>query len=126
MQTFKIAVIPGDGIGPEVTSQAVKVLEHVASKYGHEFRFQEALMGGIAVTGASHVDTGVYTVTFSDAKVPSDCAFTAGIGSTPGANQQAALVNVGATNIAGTIGVRTYSAQTRAPADLPFNVYVAC
>jgi len=84
------------------------------------------LMGGIAVTGASHVDTGVYTVTFSDAKVPSDCAFTAGIGSTPGANQQAALVNVGATNIAGTIGVRTYSAQTRAPADLPFNVYVAC
>jgi hypothetical protein len=84
------------------------------------------LMGGIAVTSASHIDTGVYTVTFSDAKVPTDCAFTAGIGSTPGANQLAALVNVGATNTAGTIGVRTYSAQTRAPADLPFNVYVAC
>ena len=44
-----ITVIPGDGIGPEVTGQAVKVLEQVASKYGHEFRFQEALMGGIAI-----------------------------------------------------------------------------
>ncbi len=44
-----ITVIPGDGIGPEVTSQAVKVLEHVGSKYGHDFRFQEALMGGIAI-----------------------------------------------------------------------------
>ena len=84
------------------------------------------LMGGIAVTGASRVDTGVYTVTFSNAKVPSDCAFTAGIGSTPGASQPAALVNVGGTSTPGTIDVRTYSAQTRAPADLPFNVYVAC
>ncbi len=44
-----ITVIPGDGIGPEVTGQAVRVLEHVAAKYGHEFHFQEALMGGIAI-----------------------------------------------------------------------------
>jgi hypothetical protein len=84
------------------------------------------LTGGIAVTSASRVDTGVYTVTFADAKVPSDCAFTAGIGSAPGADQIAALVNVGGTDSAGTISVHTYSAQTRAPADLPFNVYVAC
>lgn len=84
------------------------------------------LTGGINVTAASHLDTGVYTVTFSDAKVPTDCAFTASVGSTPGANQPAALANVGATNTAGTIGVYTYSAQTHAAADLPFNVYVAC
>jgi hypothetical protein len=84
------------------------------------------LTGGIAVTSASHVDTGIYTVTFSDADVPSACAFTAGIGAGPGATQAPALVNVGATSTAGTINVYTYSAQTRAPADLPFNVYVAC
>jgi len=44
-----ITVLPGDGIGPEVMAQAVRVLEHVAGKYGHEFTFQEALMGGIAI-----------------------------------------------------------------------------
>ena len=63
------------------------------------------LTGGINVTGASHLDTGVYTVTFSDANVPTGCAFTASVGSTPGANQPAALVNVGGTDTAGTISV---------------------
>jgi len=84
------------------------------------------LTGGIAVTSAGRVDTGIYTVTFANADVPSACAFTAGIGAGPGATQAPALVNVGATSTAGTINVYTYSAQTRAPADLPFNVYVAC
>jgi 3-isopropylmalate dehydrogenase len=45
----KIAVLPGDGIGPEVTGKAVEVLERVASMFGHEFSFEEALMGGIAI-----------------------------------------------------------------------------
>jgi len=45
----KIAVLPGDGIGPEVTAKAVAVLEAVASKFGHEFSFEEGLMGGIAI-----------------------------------------------------------------------------
>ena len=44
-----ITVLPGDGIGPEVTSQSVRLLEYVASKFGHEFVFNEALMGGIAI-----------------------------------------------------------------------------
>lgn len=44
-----IMVLPGDGIGPEVISKAIAVLEKVASKYGHEFAFHEALMGGIAI-----------------------------------------------------------------------------
>ncbi len=44
-----ITVLPGDGIGPEVTSKAVELLQRVASRYGHEFTFQEALMGGIAI-----------------------------------------------------------------------------
>ncbi len=44
-----IMVLPGDGIGPEVVSKAVAVLEKIASKHGHEFSFNEALMGGIAI-----------------------------------------------------------------------------
>ena len=44
-----IAVLPGDGIGPEVTSEAVKVLQKIAAKFGHEFTFNEAPMGGNAI-----------------------------------------------------------------------------
>jgi 3-isopropylmalate dehydrogenase len=45
----KIAVLAGDGIGIEVTAAAVQVLEKVASKFGHEFHFEEGLIGGIAI-----------------------------------------------------------------------------
>ncbi len=45
----KIAVLPGDGIGPEVIAEAVKVLRKVAQTYGHEFTFEEALVGGTAI-----------------------------------------------------------------------------
>ena len=46
---FKITLLPGDGIGPEVVSEAVRVLEKVASKYTHSFNFQERLMGGCSI-----------------------------------------------------------------------------
>jgi 3-isopropylmalate dehydrogenase len=45
----RIAVLGGDGIGPEVTAEAVRVLQAVASKYGHDFEFPEALIGGAAI-----------------------------------------------------------------------------
>lgn len=45
----KILVLPGDGIGPEVIAKSVAVLEKVAAKFGHNFSFEEALMGGIAI-----------------------------------------------------------------------------
>ncbi len=45
----KIMVIAGDGIGVEVTAKAVEVLQKVAAKHGHEFTFEEALIGGIAI-----------------------------------------------------------------------------
>lgn len=50
-----IAVLPGDGIGPEVTAKAIQVLETAAARYGHTFVFNEALMGGCAIdaTGTS-------------------------------------------------------------------------
>ncbi len=45
----KITLLPGDGIGPEVVAEGVKVLQAVGQKYGHTFEFQEALIGGIAI-----------------------------------------------------------------------------
>ena len=46
---MKIALIPGDGIGPEIVNQALKVLDAVSKKYNVEFTFEEVLMGGIAI-----------------------------------------------------------------------------
>lgn len=45
----RIAVLGGDGIGPEVTCEAVRVLEAVAARFGHEFVFSDALVGGAAI-----------------------------------------------------------------------------
>lgn len=44
-----IAVLPGDGIGPEVTAEAVRCLAAIATEYGHDFRLQEAPFGGAAI-----------------------------------------------------------------------------
>jgi len=49
MGKYKIAVIPGDGIGPEVTNSARVVMDAVAKKYGHDFSYDELLAGGIAI-----------------------------------------------------------------------------
>lgn len=46
---FKIAVIQGDGIGPEITNAAIGVLDAVAIKYGHKFNYSFPLMGGAAI-----------------------------------------------------------------------------
>lgn len=45
----KIVVLGGDGIGPEVTREAVNVLQAIATRFGHEFRFEEHLIGGAAI-----------------------------------------------------------------------------
>jgi len=45
----KIVLLPGDGIGPEVVGEAVRVLQVVAGKYGHVFSFSERLMGGCSI-----------------------------------------------------------------------------
>ncbi len=46
---LNILVLPGDGIGTEVTREAVRVLRHVADKFKHSVRLTEALLGGIAI-----------------------------------------------------------------------------
>jgi 3-isopropylmalate dehydrogenase len=47
---LKIAVLAGDGIGPEVTREATQILKAVAEFGGHDFTFSEALIGGVAIT----------------------------------------------------------------------------
>jgi len=46
---FKITLLPGDGIGPEVVAEAVRVLDVVAHKYNHTFEYKERLMGGCSI-----------------------------------------------------------------------------
>jgi 3-isopropylmalate dehydrogenase len=55
---LNILILPGDGIGPEVTAEAVRVLRHAAKKFGHTVNSTEALLGGIAIhrTGSPFPD----------------------------------------------------------------------
>src|ERR1043166_1692637 len=46
---LKVVVLPGDGVGPEVTEQAVRVLQEIADIHGHKFLFEEKLAGGAAI-----------------------------------------------------------------------------
>jgi 3-isopropylmalate dehydrogenase len=46
---FKIGVISGDGIGPEIVREARKVLDQVAVKFGHEFEYTDLLLGGASI-----------------------------------------------------------------------------
>ncbi|MDX2023507.1 MAG: 3-isopropylmalate dehydrogenase [Deltaproteobacteria bacterium] len=64
-----IAVLPGDGIGPEVVSETLKVLTAVGKRFGHEFAFNEALLGGVAIdrTGTAIPDETVAVCKAADA-----------------------------------------------------------
>ncbi len=46
---LRIAVLPGDGIGPEIMKQGVAVMDAIAKKCGHEFEYEEALVGACAI-----------------------------------------------------------------------------
>src|ERR1700742_3833708 len=46
---LKVLVVAGDGIGPEVTSEAVRILRSVAELGGYDFEFREGLIGGVAI-----------------------------------------------------------------------------
>lgn len=46
---YRIATISGDGIGPEIVTEAKKVLDRVGEVYGHKFQYEEVLMGGISI-----------------------------------------------------------------------------
>ena len=66
---YKIALIPGDGIGPEIVKEAVKVLNTVQKKYDFTLKYEELLMGGasIDVHGIPLTDETVAAAKASDA-----------------------------------------------------------
>lgn len=66
---FNIAVIKGDGIGPEIVNEAIKVLDKVAAKYNHTFNYTEVLMGGCSIdaTGVPLTDEAIEVCKASDA-----------------------------------------------------------
>ena len=69
METYSIAVLPGDGIGPEVTEQALRVLQSVAKRYGHTFNTTRALVGisAIEAEGSAISDATMQLCQRSDA-----------------------------------------------------------
>ncbi|MCS7206799.1 MAG: 3-isopropylmalate dehydrogenase [Dehalococcoidia bacterium] len=66
---YTIAVLPGDGIGPEVIAEGVRVLEAVGQRFGHTFTFAHALVGGCAIDahGTPLPDATFQTAKNSDA-----------------------------------------------------------
>src|SRR5262249_19939742 len=69
MSQFKITVLPGDGIGVEVTQEAVACLKTIGKKFGHEFEFREQPIGGAALdkTGVPLPDATLQACLASDA-----------------------------------------------------------
>ena len=68
---YNIAVLKGDGIGPDIVDQALKVLDKVGDKYGHKFNYTEALIGGAAIdaVGKSLPDETVKICKASDSVI---------------------------------------------------------
>ena len=66
--SYNIAVIPGDGIGPEIIREARKVLDRIGTVYGHEFSYTEVLMGGVSIDayGVPLTDEALETAKKSD------------------------------------------------------------
>ena len=66
---FNLAVLPGDGVGPEVTSEAIKVLQATGKRFGHSFNLHYELVGGVAIdeTGEALPRATLKTCRSSDA-----------------------------------------------------------
>lgn len=67
--TFHIGVISGDGIGPEIVTEARKVLDQVGNVFGHQFEYEDILMGGCSIdaTGVPLTDEAICQAKSSDA-----------------------------------------------------------
>ncbi len=68
-RTFRICLLPGDGIGPEITAEAVKVLDVLGERFGASFVYEEALLGGAAIdaTGSALPDATLEVAHRADA-----------------------------------------------------------
>ncbi len=93
---LKIAVLAGDGIGPEVTREATNILKAVAELGGHDFTFTEALIGGVAITESG---SPLPTATL-DAALESDAVLLGAVGDnkfnslTPDKRPEAGLLQI--------------------------------
>lgn len=72
-----IALLQGDGVGPEVTNQAVKVLNKIASEFGHDFHYENGLIGAAAIDETGHP----YPAQTHDLCLKSDAILFGAIGS---------------------------------------------
>lgn len=73
---YNIVTLPGDGIGPEIVKQALKVLDQVGAKYGHTFSYEEKLIGG---TGIDKLGSSLPQETI-DACLASDAVLLGAVG----------------------------------------------
>ncbi|MCR5195615.1 MAG: 3-isopropylmalate dehydrogenase [Pseudobutyrivibrio sp.] len=66
---FNVGVIKGDGIGPEIVTEAMKVLDAIGAKFGHSFNYTQILMGGCSIdaTGEPLTDEAIQAALSSDA-----------------------------------------------------------
>lgn len=85
-----IVTLPGDYIGPEIIAQAVKVLEAVAAKYGHEFYFDERKLGGASIDafGVPLTDETLAACNAADAVLMGSVGGRSGTRSNPPAAQE--------------------------------------
>ena len=69
MASHKILLLPGDGIGPEITAEAVRVLDVLGSQFDMSFEYEEALLGGCAIdaTGSALPDETIEATKRCDA-----------------------------------------------------------
>jgi 3-isopropylmalate dehydrogenase len=85
---LNIAVLPGDGIGPEIIEQALKVTEAVCSKFGHELAYERALVGASAIDAVGNP----YPESTHELCMSSDAVLFGAIGSPKYDNDPAAKV----------------------------------
>ncbi len=69
IMNYRVGVISGDGIGPEIVNEAKKVLDAVGAKYNHVFEYEEILLGGCSIdaTGVPLTDEAIAQAKASDA-----------------------------------------------------------
>ena len=102
MNEHKIVVLKGDGIGPEIVDEAIKVLDAAGKKFGFQMQYDYRLMGGVAID-ATGVPLPKETV---DACKAADCLFLGAVGgpkwdTQPGNNRPEA----GLLGIRGALGL---------------------
>ena len=126
---LKIAVLAGDGIGPEVTGEATNILRAVAELGGHEFTFVEGLLGGVAITATG---SPLPTATL-DAALDSDAVLLGAVGDnkfnalSPDKRPEAGLLQIrqalgGFANLRPSIAYKALSASSPLRPEVTENV----